>query len=401
MAAAVDPSLSAGEFSFSVVQGGPFYSLRKRLGLVPEKGLGLAPRILAIILLTWAPVVIGAVLEGVAFVGPSEDPLLRHFGIHSRLLIAVPLLLLAEFPMERNVRMVIRHFVQSGIVRPEQHGDLKSILRSCERLRDSLWGRLLVLAVVAAVVLLGLSGSEMIHNHELKWATTGSSADAHATFAGQWFMYISRPVYLALLTVWLWRLIVVWSLMAKVSKLDLHLVPGHPDRAGGLAFLDLIVRACNPLMIANSVVLAGRWAHDVKYHQLDVTNLQPVLLVYIAAVLLLFLGPFLMFSKTLLRFKHHATLQYAVLTGDEGRLIDEKWILRKDVGENALLGPPEIGPMADAITLYETVSKIRPFPLGKEALIGLVVATVLPIIPVFALQIPLKDLLLKLGAGLL
>jgi len=150
-----------------------------------------------------------------------------------------------------------------------------------------------------------------------------------------------------------------------------------------------------------SVVLAGRWAHDVKYHQLDVTNLQPVLLVYIAAVLLLFLGPFLMFSKTLLRFKHHATLQYAVLTGDEGRLIDEKWILRKDVGENALLGPPEIGPMADAITLYETVSKIRPFPLGKEALIGLVVATVLPIIPVFALQIPLKDLLLKLGAGLL
>ncbi len=401
MVTASHPSLSAGEFSFSVVQGGPFYSLRKKLGLIPEKGLGLAPRILAIILLTWAPVVIGAVLEGVAFVGPSQDPLLRHFGIHTRLLIAVPLLLLAEFPMERNVRMVIHHFVQSGIVRPDQHGDLKAILRNCERLRDSPWGRLFVLATMAAVILLGLSGSEVVHNHELKWATTGSSADAHTTFAGQWFMYVCRPVYVSLLAVWLWRLIVVWSLMAKVSKLDLRLVPGHPDRAGGLAFLELIVRACNPLMVANSVVLAGRWAHDVKYHELDVATLQPLLAVYIAAVLLLFPGPFLMFAKTLLHFKHSATLQYAVLTGEEGRLVDEKWILRKEVGENPLLGPPEIGPMADAITLYQTVAKIRPFPLGKEALIGLVIATILPIIPVFALQVPLKELLFKLGAGLL
>lgn len=401
--AALDPTLSAGEFSFSVVQGGPFYSLRKALGLVPEKGLGLAPRILAIILLTWAPVVIGALLEGVAFIGGNQDPLLRHFGIHTRFLIAVPLLLLAEFPMERNVRMAIRHFVQSGIVRPEQRPDLAAVLRSCERLRDAIWGRLFVLAAMVAVIFLGASGSEVLQNHELAWVTTGSSVGAHTTFAGWWFIYVSRPVYVALLAVWLWRLIVVWSLMAKISKLDLRLVPGHPDRAGGLAFLDLIVRACNPLMIANSVVLAGRWAHDVKYHGLDVqgSDLQSVLAVYVFTVLLLFLGPFLMFSKTLLRFKHRATLQYAVLTGEEGRLVDEKWVLRKDVGENPLLGPPEIGPMADAITLYQTVAKIRPFPLGKEALIGLVFATILPILPVFALQIPLKDLLLKLGAGLL
>lgn len=401
MAAALEPPVATDEFSFSVVQGGPLYRLRRKVGLIPEKGLGISLRILAMILLTWVPVVLGAVVEGVAFPGTSEDPLLRHFGIHTRLLIAVPLLILAEFPMERNVRLVIAHFVTSGLVRPEQRPNLAAILRDCERFRDSHLGRIVVFGAVIAVLILSQSGAEISHNHELKWVTTGSAPNAHTTFAGWWFMHVSRPIYVAIMAVWFWRLIVVWRLMSKISKLDLRLVPSHPDRAGGLAFLQLVVLACNPLLIANSVVLAGRWAHDVKFHDTRVESLQPVLALYIALVLLIFLGPFLTFSKTMLRFKYRSMLQYSTLIGEQGRLIDDKWISRRDVGENPLLGSPEIGPMADGITLYDTVSKLGFFPLGKEVVIRLVVATMIPIIPVFAMQMPLKELILKLGAGLL
>jgi hypothetical protein len=52
-----------------------------------------------------------------------------------------------------------------------------------------------------------------------------------------WFVYVSLPVYQFMLFRWLFR-IFVWSrFLWQVSRLDLHLVPTHPDRADGLGFV--------------------------------------------------------------------------------------------------------------------------------------------------------------------
>ena len=51
--------------------------------------------------------------------------------------------------------------------------------------------------------------------------------------------------------------------------------------------------------------------------------------------------------------------------------------------------------MIDTVASYEMVAGIRPTPIGKRALLAIVLPAVLPVIPVFAIQIPVKEMLLK------
>ena len=55
--------------------------------------------------------------------------------------------------------------------------------------------------------------------------------------------------------------------------------------------------------------------------------------------------------------------------------------------------------MADALALYEAVAASATLLVGKRALLAIVVPAALPLLALFAIEVPVKDLLLKvLGA---
>jgi hypothetical protein len=390
-------STSREPLEFSLVRGGPLYRLRRSLGLVPDNHLGLAVRTAIVVAITWVPIIVGAVVEGRAFEGQGSDPLLRHFGIHGRLLLSVPLLIFAEATMERMVPILVKHFTASGLVTEDITPQFAAILRSAERLRDSLWGEVFVLVSVAGTL---FSGSAQVLGEEMAWVAD-QSGRAAVGFAGWWFLFVGRAVFTGLIAIWLWRFFVGWVLVWRITALDLRLVPSHPDGAGGLGFMQNLSRAAAPIVLATSVVLAGRWAHDVLYHGTHLDSLVPQLVAYVAIVLVVFLMPLLLLGRNLWAFKHRSLLQYATLIGQQGRLVDEKWIRGHNVGEPAILAAPEIGPVADAITLYDAVSRIRVVPVGLQAVLPLLVAALLPMLPVAAIEIPVKDLVLKLAGALI
>jgi hypothetical protein len=132
-----DPS---ADLYFSPVRGGPLRRIRKAVGLVPGGGLGLARRTLAVVAVAWLPVVIGALAAGQALGGKVADPLIRHFGVHARFLISVPLLIFAEGFMERIIPPMIRHFVTSGLVNRATLPRFHEALAAATRFRDSIWG---------------------------------------------------------------------------------------------------------------------------------------------------------------------------------------------------------------------------------------------------------------------
>jgi hypothetical protein len=82
--------------------------------------------------------------------------------------------------------------------------------------------------------------------------------------------------------------------------------------------------------------------------------------------------------------------------GEQGRRVHRKWIEGEHLGEAPVLDAPEIGPVDDAAAMYEAVAKMRKVPIGKSAVVTIVVPLAIPILIVAALQIPIKDLLLKL-----
>jgi hypothetical protein len=59
---------------------------------------------------------------------------------------------------------------------------------------------------------------------------------------------------------------VIWArFLWQVSRLDLCLVPTHPDRVGGLGFLANTVYAFVPLAVAHGALLAGLLANRIFY----------------------------------------------------------------------------------------------------------------------------------------
>ena len=63
--------------------------------------------------------------------------------------------------------------------------------------------------------------------------------------------------------------------------------------------------------------------------------------------------------------------------------------------DDGLLDAPELGPVADTLTLYQAIENLRPAPIGKQSVVTVVGAAVIPMLPVIAIQIPIKDQLLN------
>jgi hypothetical protein len=64
-------------------------------------------RISLYLLVGWVPLVVWALVNRRAFEGVVTEPLLQHFAVHARFLVAVPLLLAAEPVAESIARRAI------------------------------------------------------------------------------------------------------------------------------------------------------------------------------------------------------------------------------------------------------------------------------------------------------
>ena len=383
----------------SLVQDDPPFRWQRRVGLIPRGGLGIGRRALFWTAFAWLPIAVWAWWAGRALPeqGQAAEPLLQHFGVHARLLLGIPLLILAEAVGQRIMHRLIPQFVRSGIVPPAEVPRFRAILARTARLRSATlpWVIMVGLAIAWA-----FTGSVVHRAHELLWAAEGGAVPSLG-FGGWWYVYVGRPIFLVLLLGWLWRLILLALTLKRISKLDLLIVPTHPDRAGGLGFVERFPAAFGIVAFVMAMVIAGGWAHDAEFHALNVRSLAPMMGVALGVALVVYLSPYLAFAGPLARAKKQALLDYGALVARHGVGVRNKWILGDAKADDPLLSAPEIGPVADTIALYEAVQRMRPVPLGKSALLAIAVPVLIPFIGVLAIQIPLKELLQGLLKGLI
>jgi hypothetical protein len=378
------------EAALSLVRGDALLRAQRAIGLVPRDGLGVARRALVLALFTWAPLAIAAALQNRALPGAVEEPLLGHFGIHVRCLVAIPLLVLAEAVSHGVTTRLIPQFLNAGLVVGAERERLREVLRGVAQLRDRTLPWVVVLGLVVTVLLVSPSPAA---DHELAWAGEPTGASGFGAF---WFRWVMRPLFTVLLLAWLWRLLLAFLLCARLARLELSLVPTHPDGAGGLGFLESLPSAFSPVVFALSAALASRWAHDVVYHDVHVAALRMPMIAFLVVVAVLFLAPLVPWQRPLAAAKRRAELEYAALVAEHGRLVRRRWIEREPVGDEPLLAAPEIGPVADTLALYEAARKMRTLPIGRRSLIAILLPAAIPLIGVLAIEIPVKDLLLGL-----
>ena len=259
------PALLAEPADFSLVLGGPMFQLLRGARLSDDVLTLVHRRILAAVLVTWLPLLLLSAWEGRAWGGDIMIPFLLNAETHARLLLALPLLLGAELVVHLRMRRVVAQFLARGLIAERDRLRFNSVVESAMRLRNSLAAELLLVVLVYG---LGLLSRDYIAVDASTWASgtaAGNGSGFDLSAAGWWQALVSLPVFQFLLLRWYFRLFIWARFLWQVSRIELQLVPTHPDRAGGLGFLANVVYAFTLVLLAHGVLLAGLIADRIFF----------------------------------------------------------------------------------------------------------------------------------------
>jgi hypothetical protein len=129
---------------------------------------------------------------------------------------------------------------------------------------------------------------------------------------------------------------------ARIARLELALVPTHPDRAAGLGFREIVPLAFVAPAFAIASVLSARWAHDVVYHAVPLRTLAIPLGAFVVVTALFLLVPLLVFTRPLWQARRQGLLDYGALIGEHQRRLRRRWVLNELLGDDAMLRAPDI-----------------------------------------------------------
>ena len=379
---------------FSLAVGGPLneFYLRARLAWTPLEGV--RRRVIGLALLTWLPLLLLCVVAGTAWGGGIAVPFLYDFEVHLRFLIVLPLLLVQEVVLHARLRIAVQQMVIRDLVPGHQLPRLERILLTAIRLRDSVAAELLLVVIVA-----GLGTAAWRAQHALAastWYAIPGEAGFGLTPAGRWLAWVAIPVFQFLLLRTYYRLALWISVLIRVSRLDLQLVPTHPDRSGGLGFLGQTTRAFIPLLLAHGTLLAGSIANRIFHEQAKLADFKLEIAGLTAILLLLLIGPLFAFMPGQLRCRRAGLREYGLLANRYVREFDDKWVHTAKASAEPLLGSPDIQSLADLANSYGVVSSMRTMPMDRMTVLLLAAATLLPFLPLTLTMIPLEELIKRL-----
>jgi hypothetical protein len=388
--AAPTPAPLAQAHDFSIVLGGPLYQALRRVHL-SDSALGLVHRrIVAAILILWAPLVVLTALQG-GLIGPGERSFLRDVGFQLRFLVVVPLLILAEMVVHWRMRPIVDEFRSRGLVRPAQAVRFEAAIGEAARWRNSAWAEGALLAIVYGIGLL------FTRRRYLALGAGGWYADpAGLSLAGLWLIFVSLPLMQFLLLRWYFRLFIWARFLWRMSRLDLDLDVAHPDKAGGLGFLGESLTAFVPLAIAHGLLVAGMVADRILFTGARLTDFKWEICGGAVFMLLLFAGPLTVFSLKLARVKRAGLRRYGALGQTYVREFRAKWLEAATPPDEPLVGSGDIQSLADLGNSFSSAEQMRLAPLRLSSTIYFIAAFLAPIAPLLLTVMPAEKLLAQL-----
>ncbi|MBK7324748.1 MAG: hypothetical protein IPI89_00990 [Propionivibrio sp.] len=377
---------------FSLVLGGPLFQLLRRAHLSDDALMLVRQRIVVIALLAWLPLLLLSALEGNLWGGSTVVPFLFDIEVHIRFLVALPLLILAEIVVHRRMRPLLQQFLERNLIPENAMTRFESAIASAFRLRNSVLAEVLLIALVYGVGVL-IVWRQYFALDTATWYATASAEGSQLSLAGMWFGYVSLPIFQFLLCRWYFRLFIWAHFLWQVSRIELSLVPTHPDRLGGLSFVSGQVYAFTVLAVAHGALLAGNLANRILFLGAALTQFKAEIAVMLIFLMCIILGPLLFFVPQLAQAKRTGSREYGVLAERYVREFDSKWLRGGAPAGEPLVGSSDIQSLADLGSSFQVVREMRIVPIKRDDVLRLVVATLLPIVPLALTMMSLEELL--------
>ena len=375
---------------FSLLEGGPAHWIQQRLGLIKPGAPNLWGRVGLAVLVTWVPMLVFSLMEGLAYGSRVKLPLLCDFAAYTRYLFAVPLLILAEGLVERRVAEAAKHFIASGLIKESDHPRFDDAVKRCRAWRDSALAECVVLVV--AVIGVILVSREFPFDFS-SWMSIVSETGHRRTPAGWWYLVVANGLFQFLAWRWVWRLIIWYRFLWLMSRLDLRVIPTHPDRSAGLGFIGDTQRMFWGIVFGISAAVAAVLANEVVYGDVPLKHYQFSIAAYAIVVLLIFMAPLLMYSPTLVEAKDKSLREYGALAVAHNHMFHRKWVHGENPGADRVLGTPEISSLADLGAAYDILAEMRAVPFDPADVVVLLLASLVPMAPLLLTIMPLDNVL--------
>ena len=385
---------------FSLVSGGPLYQLLRRARLSDDELQFTRRRVLVVAMIAWLPLVLLSVMEGNGWRSGDTLGFLQDIEVHARMLVAIPLFMLAEVWAHRQIPPVIRTFVHDGLVTDTTRPSFEAAIDSAIRLRNSVVAELLLVAFVYAVGVAVVWRTQFALDVNT-WYAVIDGEQLLPTMAGRWFAWVSMPIFLFLFLRWCFRLFIWTRFLWQVARLDLDLEPTHPDGLAGLHFLVLSERAYRPVLFAMGSVLSGMMANRILYTGAALADFKLEIFATVVLLLLTVLGPLLVFMPNLRNVRRRGITEYGSIGQRYAREFRRKWIGGDQTTSEALLGSGDIQSLADLHNAYEVVDKIPMFPFSWRNLTLPTATVLLPVAPLLLTTFSVEELIDRLLGMLL
>lgn len=375
--------------------GGLWVGLLRRAHLDDPSPHGLRRRVLVVALLTWLPLLLLSALDG-RLVGGTEVPFLRDLEAHVKLLVVIPLLLAAEVEARAFLPTVVQEFRVRELVPAGDLPRYSAAVQAGQRLRNSPWAEAVLVALVYAVFV-SVIWKQYGSQYASTWYSTRTATGPELSAAGWWYVLFSLPLVQFLLLRWyLWM--AAWArFLWQVSRIPLNLIPTHPDRAGGLGFLEASSHIFLMVAVAHGAVAAGPIASLIFFKGAALSQFVDELALVVAWVVFVIYGPVLFFAGQLLATKKTGLFAFGRLAQCYVRDFDAKWLGgRAPPAPEPLIGSADIQSLADLGNAYGNVEGLRLAPISYVAVLRLAAITLLPVAPLLLTMLPFNELLLRL-----
>jgi hypothetical protein len=374
-------SVLMAEERFALASGGPFYRLTQRSFRDERRVVSLS---LVLICFTWLPMILLAALEWMLRRRGIE--ILRDISVHVRLLVAIPLFLVAERMIERESQRVVAR------LRMDRLGRRPEALMSALQLAESLSGSWIAEALMLLFAV--LTGQAVLRTGLHPGAFAASVLQGTHSLAGHWYAMVALPVFAFLGYRSLWRWLIWCLFLWRLLSTDLRPLPIHPDQSGGLAFLSWPIFAFLVIGVAVNCVVCAAALTRILFEHVEVIRFRdPIIMLIVAETALAFL-PLCVFAHRLYRAKRDWLFEHGHLAATLTRTFHEHLV--SNPSARSPLESGESSQMIDYTSVFAGLTDMRLVPFAWRDVLRFVVVLALPVVPVVLTALPLKTIVPKL-----
>ena len=385
---------------FSLSAGGLIRVAQRWIRGPESADFPIPTQILISVALLWLPLVLLTLFDG-SFSGTNvAQPLTSDIVPHVRLLIAIPLLLLADITIDPATSTATHDLETSGVIATEEQSGFHLALMKMRSARDSVWPDMVIVILALGFTWLFKPGygDSALKAIATSWLWAVHDGNLRYSAAGWWYLLISGPMFQVILFRWFWRFYIWTAFLFRISRLPLALRPTDPDLSGGLGYLGFAQQSFVAVFLAFATVASSTIAHDILSEGSTFRDERLEIVILVVGFVLVIYAPLLFFTKQLFMARRRGLREYGSLAYKLSEAFHKKWVTEgKDTVGKELLASTDASAMADYSATYDNVRSMRLLPATLKNVATTAGVLLAPFLPLALTEFSIQDLLNRLS----